>query len=407
MSETIESTDLPHLGRDFVHDPYPQYAELRESGPVQPVLGHDGVVQWIVTRYEDVRRLLVDPRMSSAMTKVLKPDHADGQKRFRIDETLQNAMTNQDPPGHTRIRKTVVRAFSARRVDGMRPRIQQLTDELLEKMDSTEPVDLVEALATPIPVAVSCEMLGVPVADRPFFNTQMDLLMGAGNAQEKIGPAKALTGYMAEQVKLKRADLGDDVLSGMIAASEEEGRLNDRELVASAVQMLFAGYLTTVYAIGVGVYWLLKHPEQLADIRRDPSLLPGAVEELLRFDSPPVPGVLRYATEDIEVGDTTIPANSLVLLSVSAANRDPERFPEPDRLDIHRPDIAHMAFGFGIHYCVGARLATMECMVAIGSLLSRYPDLELAVPDDQLEWELKSFTRNLAKLPLYLHGKPA
>jgi cytochrome P450 len=407
MPETIDHTALPHLGRDFVHNPYPQYAELRESGPVQPVLGHDGVVQWIVTRYDDVRRLLVDPRMSSAMTKVLKPSFADGQKRFRIDETLQNAMTNQDPPEHTRIRKTVVRAFSARRVDAMRPDIQQLTDELLDRMDVRGPVDLVEALATPIPVAVSCQMLGVPVADRPFFNAQMDLLMGAGDAQAKVGPAKALTGYMAEQIRTKRGELGDDVLSGMITASEEEGRLSDRELVASAVQMLFAGYLTTVYAIGVGVYWLLKNPEQLAAVQRDPGLLPQAVEELLRFDAPPVPGVLRYATEDIEVGDVTIPAKSLVLLSVSAANRDPEQFPEPDRLDIHRPDISHMAFGFGVHYCVGARLATMECQIAIGSLLRRFPDIALAVPDDKLQWELKSFTRNLVALPVYPHGVPA
>ncbi|MFI0480134.1 cytochrome P450 [Actinomadura sp. 9N215] len=405
MTEKVADHEaLPRLGPEFALDPYPVYRRLRESGPVQRVVGHDGVVQWIVTRYDDVKRLLVDPRMSSALTKVLDPGLADGQKRFRIDETLQNAMTNHDPPEHTRIRKTVVRAFSARRVEAMRPRVQELTDTLLDAMDGEERVDLIEKLATPVPVAVSCEILGVPVEDRPFFNTQMDDLMGAGTAEEKRAPAKALTSYMAEQVAIKRASRGDDVLSAMIEASEEEGRLTDGELVGGAVQLLFAGYLTTIYAIGAGAYRLLKHPEQLAELRRDPGLLPKAVEELLRFDGPVIPGILRYAKEDVEVGGTTIPAHSLVVLSLTAANRDPDRFPEPDRLDIHREDTDHVAFGGGIHYCIGARLATIETEVVLGSLIRRFPRLELAVPDSELRWELKSFARHIAELPVFPHG---
>jgi cytochrome P450 len=404
---TEQATDheaLPRLGRDFAVDPYPTYHHLRETGPVQRVVGHDGVVHWIVTAYDAVKQLLVDPRMSSALTKVLDPGLADGQKRFRINQTLQHAMTNHDPPEHTRLRKTVVRAFSARRVEAMRPRIQALTDSLLDAMDREERVDIIEHLATPVPVAVSCEILGVPVEDRPFFNTQMDDLMGGGTAEEKEPPAKALTSYMAEQVAIKREQRGDDVLSAMIEASEEEGRLTDEELVAGAVQLLFAGYLTTIYAIGAGVYRLLKHPEQLAELRRDPGLLPKAVEELLRFDGPVIPGILRYTKEDVEVAGTTIPAKSLVVLSLTAANRDPDRFPEPDRLDIHRAYTDHVAFGGGIHYCIGARLATIETEVVIGSLIRRFPDLELAIPDDEIRWQLKSFARHIAELPVFPHG---
>jgi cytochrome P450 len=205
---------------------------------------------------------------------------------------------------------------------------------------------------------------------------------------------------MVTKLEDKRIHPADDVLTGMVEASDEEGLLNSEELPAMALQLLTAGHETSIYLISGGTLRLLQHPDQLARLRADPSLLGNAIDELLRFDPPPVPGVFRYATQDVEVGGTVIPAGALVILSVAAANRDPERFTSPDQLDVTRQENEHMAFGRGIHYCLGARLARMEGEIAIGSLIERFPALRLAIPLEEVRWKPLNFLRGLRELPV-------
>ncbi len=393
------------LGPEFLHDPFPTLASLRETAAVQRVVLPDGAERWIVTRYEDVRRLLTDQRLSSELDRAAPTGGAENnQAAVRRDETVRNAMINRDPPVHTRQRKVVVRAFSARRVDNLRPSIEKLTHELLDRMDSNDPVDLVEQFALPLPVGVICELLGVPTDERPYFGTRMDAMLASRTPQDALKAVGELKEYIAEKLRGKRENPTDDLLTALIEVSDEEGRLSEGELAAMSLQLLFAGHATTVYLIGAGILQLLTHRDQYEALVRDPSLVGNAVDELLRFDGPVLPGVFRYATEPIEVDGTVIPEGSLVLLALSAANRDPAQFPDPDRLDVSRPDANHLAFGHGIHYCLGARLAQVEGQIALKALVERYPQLTLAKSADEIQWKPLSFMRSLASLPVLLHG---
>jgi cytochrome P450 len=403
------------LGDAFGNNPYPVYLALREAGPVHPIIQPDGTQAWIVTRFADVRACLADLRLSSRVNLAQQEpvvvgddmQQAIGQMVLRRDEVYQSVMLNQDPPAHTRLRQLVVGALAAKRVDALRPTMtaiaQRLLDALAQRCDADpgSPIDLVETYAKPLPVAVNCELLGIRPADREAFSSQVDKVIDGADPEAGQAALEALKGFIAAEIEYKRTHRAADLLTGLIVAAEEEGRMSVNELVSTALQVMNAGYFGTHGLIGNGTYWLLRNPGKLAELVADPSLVPAAVEELLRFDGPMVPGAFRYATEDIEVGGTTIPKGALVVLSITAANRDPEQFPDPDTIDIHRHG-QHLAYGHGIHYCVGARLASSMVSIAIGELIARFPGMRLAIPPERMHWRLRSPLRSCDELPVLL-----
>ncbi|MEW1777887.1 cytochrome P450 [Streptomyces sp. NPDC086777] len=383
---------------ELLADPYGGYARLREAGPVHRVTGTDGLPAWLVTRYEDVRQALSDPRLS------LDKAHArpGGYRGLALPPALDANLLNMDPPDHTRVRRLVSRAFTPHRVAQLREPVRRTAGALLDAMAPLGRTDLIAAYAAPLPVAVICELLGVAEGDRPDFRSWTDALVvpdpaRPGRAKEAVG---ALLGFFAGLLAGKRAEPADDLLSAMIAVRDEEDRLSEDELMSLAFLILFAGYENTVHLIGNATLALLENPGQLAALRADPELLGPAVEELARYDGPAPLAIRRFPTEDVVIGGVTVPAGETVLLSLAAAHRDPRRFPEPDRLDLGRDATGHLALGHGIHYCLGAPLARLETEIALGALLERFPRLELDFPVDRLVWRPSMRTRGLRALPV-------
>lgn len=391
-----ETATFPYDDPEFVADPFPFYRELR--GPVRRVVTARGIEAWLVSRYEDGLAALSDPRMSSDFR-----DATDRRMLDRLPATEQDAfvrsMIRVGPPEHTRLRRLVSRAFTARRVAALRPRVQEITDRLLDAVTPAGRADLVADLALPLPVIVIGELLGVPPEDRDRFHRWTDTMLAHRPGEPDLDAVRAawrhLRAYLQDLLDAKRRRPADDLLGALIA----DGSLTEDELVTMASLLLVAGYITTVNLIGTGVATLLARPDQLKLLRDDPSLLPGAVEEFLRFDGPINPGVIRFPTEDMEIGGVTIPRGDTVLVATAIADRDPERFADPDRLDITRTENAHLAFGHGAHYCLGAPLARLEGEIAIGTVLRRLPGLALAVPREELRWQVASL-RGVRELPV-------
>ncbi|MEU8463408.1 cytochrome P450 [Streptomyces sp. NPDC029003] len=380
---------LPYADPAFVADPFPLYRQLREDGPVRRAVIAGGLEAWVVTRYEDGLAALSDSRLSSDVrdasdTRLLQ--QLPGTER----ESMLGNMLRSDPPDHTRLRRLVSKAFTAHRVAGLRPRIQAVTDGLLDGIVAAGRADLVEDFALPLPVTVISELLGVPVDDRHDFQRWTDRMIMRG--AQPPDPAvvneawQHMRGYVGDLIRAKRADPGEDLLSGLITARDQEQRLTEDELIAMVFLLLAAGYITTVNLIAGGIAMLLAHPAQLDRLRSDPGLLPGAIEEFLRYDGPVSPGIARFAREDLDIAGVRIPRGATVLIASAIADRDPARFPDADRLDITRRDNTHLAFGHGIHYCLGAPLARLEGQIAIGTALDRLPGLALAVPPEEIRW---------------------
>ncbi|MFD5549230.1 cytochrome P450 [Streptomyces goshikiensis] len=386
---TEGSVPLPYADPAFVADPFPLYRQLREDGPVRRVVIAGALDAWVVTRYEDGLAALSDSRLSSDVR-----DASDARLLRQLPtsggESLMGNMLRSDPPDHTRLRRLVSKAFTAHRVAGMRPRIQAIADQLLDAVAPAGRADLVADFALPLPVTVISELLGVPLDDRRDFQRWTNRIVTRG--AEPPDPAvvneayQHMRAYVTELVRAKRAAPGDDLLSGLIAARDEEQRLTEDELVAMVFLLLAAGHITTVNLISGGIAMLLTHPAQLELLRSDPELLPGAIEEFLRYDGPVSPGIARFAREDVEIAGVTVPRGATVLIGSAIADRDPARFPDPERLDITRQDNAHLAFGHGIHYCLGAPLARLEGQIAIAAALRRLPGLALAVAPDEIRW---------------------
>ncbi len=399
----------PHLGGarnippGFADDPYPFFEDLRAEGSVHQVRLPDGTLSWWITRYEDIEAALSDwETFSSQVHNAVQDEEIqNSQALIRKDEMLKHTMINRDPPDHSRMRKLVVRAFSANRIDGLRPRIQELADQLLDDLAKRPSVDLVEDYAFPLPVGVICELLGVPHEDIPYYGGLVTKLTGARSPQEGKDAIESLKVFITEKLAAKRTRPGEDVFTAMVQAADA-GSLSEPELPAMGLQLLTAGHETSIYMISGGMLRLLEHPEQLAKLRDDPDLVPTAVDELLRFDPPPVPGIFRHVTRDVTLDGTTIPKGSLVILNLAAGNRDTGKFSCPEKLDVTREDNPHMAFGGGVHYCLGARLARLEGEVAFGTLLRRFPNLELAVPAKQIRHRPLNFLQRLESLPVKL-----
>ncbi|MEU4803278.1 cytochrome P450 [Actinosynnema sp. NPDC023587] len=400
---TDHATALAELGEEYFQDPHAFHAHLREESAARPVLLPRGLKVWLVSRYDEGRLALADPRFSKdfAGFQPLFERHFTGTEPTQFEQSLVKHMLNSDPPTHTRMRKLVTKAFTARRVEQLRPRVQQITDELLDAVAGRRETDLVEALALPLPITVICEMLGIPPEDRDDFRRWSTILV-AGNEPhlvEAAGPAMA--GYLNGLVDAKRADPGDDIFSALVHATDENDRLDQVELISMAFLLLVAGHETTVNLIATGVHSLLLHPEQLDKLRADRTLLPGAVEEFLRYEGPINQATFRFTTEEVTLGDVTIPAGEFVLVSLLSANRDENRFPDAGTFDITRPAGGHLAFGHGVHHCLGAPLARLEGEIAVGTLLDRY-DIELAAPPETLRWRASTLMRGLHTLPVSL-----
>jgi len=358
-----------------------------------------------VTRYEHVVAVLRDERFVKDVTHALTPEQMAQQPPISpVLDLLSHDLLNQDPPNHTRLRALVSKAFTPRLVEGLRPRIQQLADELLDAMAPRGEADLMEAYAFPIPITVIAELLGVPVEDRDRFRDWSNALVGsnptAEGVEQLVESVAAFTEYLGALFAERRRDPKDDLISGLVHVEERGDRLTDGELYSMASIILVAGHETTVNLIGTGTLVLLQHPDQLRRLRDEPELVKPTVEELLRHSGPVEGSTDRYAAEDIAIGGVTIPRGEAVYVVLGSANRDPHRFADPDALDLTRDTRQHVAFGQGIHYCLGAPLARLEGQIAIGSLIQRFPDLRLAVPAETLTWRPGMVIRGLERLPI-------
>ncbi|GAA4548438.1 cytochrome P450 family protein [Amycolatopsis samaneae] len=396
--------DITEFGEEFVQDTHAVLAALREGGPVRRVRLPDGGPCWLVGGYADVRALLADSRLAKDSTRT----HELFQARRGEEELdapameLVGHMLNSDPPKHTRLRRLVNKAFTSRTVSRLRPRIEEITAGLLDAMAGKPSADLLPEFAAPLPITVICELLGVPLDRQADFTGWSSTLLSNAGPEASMAAAGQMHGYLVELIAYKRAEPAEDLLSDLVHASEEGDRLSDAELVSMAFLLLVAGYETTVNLIANGVLALLRAPDQLALLRSDPALLPGAVEEFLRYDGPIILATMRFTTAPVEIGEVTVPADEFVLLSLLGANRDAARFDDPDRLEVTRAEGGHLAFGHGIHYCVGAPLARLEAEIAIGALLARFPALRLAGEPGSLRWRDSSLVHGLESLPVSL-----
>jgi cytochrome P450 len=379
-------------------DPQPELAELRRDEPVARVLLPSGDTAWMITRYDDVRTVLADPRFSRAAAA------ASGGPRITAGRpSLPSSILAADPPVHTRLRKLVAPAFTARRSRELRSYIAGLIVDLLEAVENVgAPADLVTHLTQPLPMAVICELMGVPDTDRKPFHVWADALKNV-TAQPAEATAAALaemTAYLGELVAAKRADPTDDLLGTLITARDQQERLSEEELVSFCLVLLLGGYQTTAERFAGMIYTLLRHPDQLDLLRAHPDRMSSAVEELLRYPQFTATGLLRVVTEDLELGGVMLRAGEAVMPIVSSANRDESVFTNADRIDLFRTDNPHLTFGHGVHHCLGAQLARIELTEALGALLRRFPGLRLAGPEHPPLWKTGLTVRAPRSLPV-------
>ncbi|MEU1617092.1 cytochrome P450 [Streptomyces sp. NPDC005722] len=391
----MDTVDLTVYGEEFTADPYPVYARLREKGPVHRVRTADVGELWLIVGHDQARAALADTRFA-------KDSRALGWTSYD-EELLGRHMLVSDPPEHTRLRKLVAREFTGRRVEELTPRVEEITAALLDTMlaRSDGTADLVEALAYPLPITVICELLGVPDLDRAAFRAWSNEVVAPTGPEAERRAFEELAAYLHELIEDKRCAPGDDLMSALIRTTSEDGdRLSRPELSGMAFLLLIAGHETTVNLISNGVRALLTHPDQLALLRADMSLIDGAVEEMLRYDGPVETATFRFTTEPVDVAGTVIPSREPVLVALASADRDPGRFAEADRFDIRRDSRGHVAFGHGLHYCLGAPLARLEGRIAVRALLERCPDLALDADPAKLDWLPGMLMRGVRRLPV-------
>ncbi|MFI6298590.1 cytochrome P450 [Nonomuraea sp. NPDC050790] len=385
--------------QEYLRDPHGVYAKLRQDQPVAHTITSQGVRVWLVTRYADVKAALNDPRLSKDFHRnphIMKANEMEGGDSSGAAAVVPDNMLFSDPPDHERLRRLVVRSFTAGRVRAMRPRIEELSRGLLDGLDGD--FDLIKEYAVQLPAMVVGELLGIPEPDWPkvirWSNTTIE--GSALDPGEVVAAAQATIAYLAELCAAKRENPGDDLISAMVQA---EG-MTPSELVSTSWLLLVAGHETTVHLIANGMLALLSRPDQHAALRADPSLIPQAVEEFLRFDGPLSTSTYRFTTAPVTIGGADIPAGALVLVSLLSANRDAGQYERADELDVTREPGQHLAFGHGIHYCLGAPLARVEGEIAFRHLLDRFPGLELACRTEELAWRPGMLMHGLERLPV-------
>ena len=382
-------------------DPLPLYARMRPQAPLfQQVDPARGVPVWVTTRYKTAVELLRDPRFTKD-ERLVAPEAR--QSRVAEMEAINRNMLMSDPPDHTRLRTLVSKAFTQRRVEELRSRVEAITHRLLDAVRGQGSVDLIDAFAFRLPVTVIAELLGVPPEDQDQFREWTTVITSLPTPERLESIKRASLGFMAyfkDLMEQRRAEPREDMVSALLQAEEQGDRLSPQELIGMLVLLLNAGHETTVNLIGNGVWALLRNPEQLERLRQNPALIGSAVEEMLRYRGPLEAATHRWAREDVEIQGQVIPAGQTVFVSLLAANHDPEQFPEPERFDITREPNRHIAFGFGIHFCVGAPLARMEATIALPLLLERLPRLRLAVDERELQWRHGIILHGLKQLPV-------
>lgn len=394
-----ESLRVPAPRGECPLDPPPAYERLRQERPVSQVTLWDGRPAWLVTRHADVRAVLGDPRFSADAARRGFPLVSRAAAAIPMD---QRTFIRMDPPEHDRQRRMLTGQFTVRQIERFRPGVQRIADDFTDRLLArTPPADLVSEFALPIPSMVICLLLGVPYEDHDFFQQRGATLLNQAAAPEEVRQASDdLTDYLGELVQVKAAEPGDDLLSRLVAEHEAGGRLDRPTVVAMARLLLIAGHETTANMIALSVLTLLREPDQLAALRDDPSLIGGAVEELLRYLSIVQTGLPRLALEDVEVGGRLVRAGEGVLCSLPTANRDEDSFPGGGELDVHRNPRRHVAFGFGVHQCLGQPLARMELQVTLATLLRRVPGLRLAIPFDEIEFRHTRLIYGVHRLPV-------
>ncbi|MFG2044848.1 cytochrome P450 [Dactylosporangium sp. NPDC048998] len=376
--------------------------ERQDRGPVYRSTLSNGMPVWTVAGYDEAIAALNDSRLSAAA--MLAAGALDGGKlEPDLRDALLKGLTNSDPPDHTRLRRLVSSVFTARRVEAMRPWITRLTEDLIDGFAPGDRVELMTAFAEPLPILVISELLGIPEADRPRVRDwSRTIISGLGSPDFPVAAAVEFVDYLRDLIADRREHPDDALISGLIRARDERDALTANELTSTIFLMIVAGHDTTVSLIGNGVYLLMKQPDLAARLREDAGRLPGAIEEFLRLESPVPTANMRAAVESFDLGGTRISAGDLVAIDLQAANRDSARFTDPARLDPARAHGRHLAFGHGIHFCLGAPLARLEGELAIGTLLRRFPGLRLAVPAAEMTWSQATFVHRPDALPLML-----
>ncbi|WP_036372084.1 cytochrome P450 [Micromonospora sp. ATCC 39149] len=402
MTDTAPVTNL--LSRAFLQNPYPVYRDMREAGPAKRVVVKTLTLElhaWVVTRYEDARRLLADPRLSKdggEMPRIIERNKVGtdtvGLSNFK-------SMLFSDPPDHTRLRRIIGRAFTMRRVQAMRPLIESTVDDLLDGIVAGAETDVVDTIALALPIYVIGQLLGVPQDRHEDFRAWNGVLTSVtATMVEKQQAYGAAGAYLTELIAAKRADPGDDLIGALVQPPDADYALDDGELLSTIFLVMNAGYETTASMIGTAVHALLVDPATQARLRAEPELVAGSVEEFLRYESPLNLATARFTREPVELDGVVIPTDELVFVSLAAANRDPGRFDSPDQLDLARSANAHLSFGHGIHHCVGAPLARLEGEVLLRRLLDRFPRWELAASAAELSWRDSLQFRALDRLPV-------
>ena len=377
-------------------DPFGHFAETRARCPVQKVRLADGHPAWVVLGYHAARQALSDPRISKDMLAALE-DNGDVVAEGLPGPEFSRHMLNVDPPDHTRLRRLVSRAFTPSRVAALEPAIRRIADSLLAELEAAGPdatVDLVEGYAYPLPFGVIGELLGIPPADRPDLHAWFQVLLTGWAGEppaEAVEASGKIVAYLGELVHAKRRSPAGDLVSALVAADDDA--LTTQELLSSLFQLVVAGHDTTASLIGNGVVALLDHPAQLQALLADLGQLPAAIDELIRFTAPVPHATFRVTVEPVSLSGVQVPAGEQVLVCLGAANRDPDRFPSPDLLDIGRSGAPNLGFGHGIHYCLGAPLARLEASIALPALFDRFPNLRLAAAPDELG-TVQSFISN-------------
>ncbi|CAN7358986.1 cytochrome P450 [Paenibacillus sp. LjRoot153] len=384
--------------KTFTQNPYPAYSQLREKDPVYRMMLPNGQYGWMITRYEDAVEALKDPRFIKDNFKISGADKETAS-------VFTHNMLFADPPDHKRLRGLVQKAFTPQMIAGLRGRIQEIADELLDNLSGKDSMNLIDEYAFPLPIIVICEMLGVPSEDRDKFRVWSNSLIegpSGENAAELYTHINEFIQYLGQWFAKVRGNLGQDLISQLIISEDEGDRLTERELYGVVTLLIIAGHETTVNLIGNSILALLEHPEQFKQLQNNPELIHTAIEEVLRYNGPVEFSTSRWARENLEFKGKSITKGDLVIVALNSANHDPNQFQDPEIFDITRQKSQHLAFGTGIHLCLGAPLARLEGEIAITNLLKRYPQIKLKVDKNGLEWRPGMIVRGVKEIPLSL-----
>lgn len=398
MNNFESNRGLIPFTKEFTKNPYPAYARLRKIDPVYRITLPDGQSGWMITTYEEAVEALKDKRFIKDFSKLFGGSMDHGS-------VFTQNMLFSDPPDHKRLRGLVQKAFTPKMIAGMRGRIQEITDELLDRVSGKERMNLIDDFAFPLPIIVICEMLGVPSSDRDKFRLWSNSLIDGANGENAQNIYQHMTEfieYLGQWFAKIRQEPGNDLISQLIHAEDEGDQLTERELYGVVSLLIIAGHETTVNLIGNGILALLEHPDQLKQLQSNPDLIEMAIEELLRFNGPVEFSTSRWAGEDMEFKGKSIRKGEVVIIALNSANHDPSQFKNPEILDITREKSPHLAFGKGIHLCLGAPLARLEGEIAINSLLQRFPEMKLSVHPDELEWRPGMIVRGVKEVPVDL-----